>query len=93
MYSFYGGSIFMPVFIMFRSLTFAQRGAWELERFGIFASVIKAPLRTTDMGCSYCIRISESRLKASLTVLKERGIAYGRVLRVGEDGEYREVEV
>ena len=81
----------MPVIIMFRSLTLAQRGARELERFGISAAVTKAPVRTTDQGCSYCIRLSEVRLSQAMSILRDRGIAFGRVFRISGDGEYREV--
>ena len=81
----------MPVIVMFRSLTLAQRGARELERFGISATVTKAPVRTTDQGCSYCIRLSDKRLNYALSILHDRGIGFGRVFRIGADGEYREV--
>ena len=76
---------------MFRSLTYAQRGARVLERSGISASIAKAPLKATDKGCSYCVRISEPRLNSALSALEGAGIGHGRVLRIGEGGEYGEV--
>ena len=81
----------MPVLIMFRSLTYAQRGARVLDRFGISAAVAKAPMKTTDKGCSYCIRIPEANIRIALAELEKSGIGYGRVLRVHHDGEYQEV--
>ena len=83
----------MPVIIMFRSLTLAQRGARELERFGISAAVTKAPIHTTDQGCSYCIRLSDARLNKAMSILRDRGIGFGRVFRIGTDEEYREVQL
>ena len=85
------GSFFMPVLIMFRSLTYAQRGAKALEKSGINASLIKAPLGTSERGCSYCVRISEGKLYRALDVLQGQGIEHGRILKKGGDGEYREV--
>ena len=81
----------MPVLIMFRSLTFAQRGARVLERAGISAFVTKAPLKTTDKGCSYCVRISEGKQWKATAALERSGIQYGRLFRVDSDGELQEV--
>lgn len=81
----------MPILIMFRSLTYAQRGARVLERFGISAAVTKAPMKTTDKGCSYCVRVSEAAQNRAFAILQDSGIAYGRVFQIKPDGEYREV--
>ena len=81
----------MPILIMFRSLTYAQRGAQALERSGISASVTKAPVKVTDKGCSYCVRISDGRERQALTALDRKGIQYGRVFRIDPEGEYQEV--
>ena len=81
----------MPILIMFRSLTYAQRGASVLERSGISASIAKAPMKMTDKGCSYCVRISESGLTMALTALERGDIVYGKVLRFSGEGEYQEI--
>lgn len=83
----------MSVLIMFRSLTYAQRGARVLERSGIAAALTKAPLETTDRGCTYCVRVADSRLDAALSVLERQGVSHGRVMRSMDDGGYREVRV
>ena len=87
------GDFFMSVLIMFRSLTYAQRGARALERSGIRATLTKAPLETTDRGCTYCVRLPEQRLNAALQTLDRQGIAHGRVMRSTDDGGYREIGV
>lgn len=81
----------MPTLIMFRSLTYAQRGARALERGGIHATVTKAPQGTSDRGCTYCVKIPDGRLYRALDLLDAEGVARGRVLRSAGDGEYREV--
>ena len=82
----------MPTLIMFRSLTYAQRAARSLQRNGIPADITKAPQGTTDRGCTYCLRVAESRLYATLNALQQDGIEHGRILRLN-NGEYREVSL
>ena len=81
----------MSVLIMVRSLTYAQKGVRALERSGIAATLTKAPLETTDRGCTYCVRVSEQRMGAALAALERYGVDHGRVLRQLGDGGYREV--
>ena len=81
----------MSALIMFRSLTYAQRGSRILERAGITATITKAPQGTTDQGCSYCIRLTEARLRSALKILDDAGIRHGRILRGGVGGDWQEV--
>ena len=82
----------MPALIMFRSLTYAQRAARSLQRKGIPADITKAPQGTTDRGCTYCVRVADHRLYASLNALQNDGIEHGRILQQN-DGDYREVSL
>lgn len=82
----------MPALIMFRSLTYAQRAARSLQRKGIPADITKAPQGTTDRGCTYCVRVADHRLYASLNALQNDGIEHGRILQQN-DGAYREVSL
>ena len=77
--------------IMCRSLTYAQRAVRELERSGITGVITKAPQSITDMGCAYCIKVSENRLMVSLQVLRQAGIDRGRVFQMEPNGSCREV--
>ena len=81
----------MPVLILFRSLTYAQRGARAIEHGGIRANITKAPQGTTDRGCTYCVRVPESMLYRALGLLDAAGIGHGRIFRADADGTYREV--
>ena len=83
----------MPTLIMFRSLTYAQRGSRLLERSGIGAAVTKAPQGTTDRGCTYCVRISDSKLYRALDALDRGGIQHGRILQQDGERNYREVRL
>lgn len=82
----------MSTLIMFRSLTYAQRASRTLRRSGIPADITKAPQGTTDKGCTYCLRIADQRLYASLNALERDGIEHGRILHLS-NGEYREVSL
>ena len=82
----------MATLIMFRSLTYAQRAARSLQRRGIPAEITKAPQGTTDRGCTYCLRVADQRLYASLNALQNDRIEHGRILQQN-NGEYREVSL
>ena len=64
--------------ILFRSLTYAQRGRHVLERAGITAVLRRAPADLTDRGCAYGLKLRADRL-------------HGRVFLREADGSYREV--
>lgn len=50
--------------ILCRSLTYAQRSSRVLERAGITAAVLKAPLSVSKTGCTYCVKLKETQLNA-----------------------------
>lgn len=77
--------------ILFRSLTYAQRGRHILERAGITAVVRKAPAAVTDRGCAYGLKLRLDRLSQALTALKAAGADHGRVFQYEPDGVLREV--
>jgi len=79
--------------ILCRSLTYAQKAARVLERTGITASILRAPKALGKEGCAYCVKVSERRLQAALTVLKNTETRVGRVYLLAPDGEIREVSV
>jgi len=55
--------------LMCKSLTYAQRTAKTLERYGITAIVTKGPQGLSDKGCVYCVKIPEKRLADAITVM------------------------
>lgn len=77
--------------IVCRSLTYAQRTAYVLERSGITGHIVRAPKIISGEGCSHCVRVSERWLAQALKVLKREGIAPKRVFLQNEAGEYSEV--
>ena len=77
--------------ILFRSLTFAQRAAYALERGGITATVRKAPPGLTDRGCTYSVRLRERHLGEALALLRRKGLERGKVFLILPEGGYQEV--
>lgn len=80
----------MSAIILFRSLTYAQRGVYTLRAQGIPATIVKAPPETTDRGCTYAAGIAYRSLRRALTVLDEREVPRGRAFVPGPNGVYRE---
>ena len=76
--------------ILCRSLTYAQKAATVLERRGIDAPIIKAPLRLRERGCGYALSVTR-RFPEAVLLLKEQHLLTGRLYSRTEDGEYREV--
>ena len=83
----------MSAIILFRSLTYAQRGVRVLGAGGVPATIIKAPPGLSDRGCTYGAGVASRRLEAALRVLEERQVSHGKVFVPDEDGKYRELAI
>lgn len=79
--------------IMFRSLTYAQRGMSVLERAGVTVGLVKAPQSVSATGCTYGLRVHSKRLEYSLELLRKNGLSFGKVYEYTDDGGLREVSV
>ena len=77
--------------ILFRSLTYAQRAAYVLERSGITATVRKAPPGLTDRGCTYSVRLRGQHLGNALSLLRRKGLERGKVFMIQPEGGFQEV--
>lgn len=60
---------------------------------GHYATVLKAPQSVSKTGCTYCVKLYESRLVRALALLDRAAIRRGKVYRLLEDGTYQEVMV
>ncbi len=79
-------------FVLFRSLTHAQRAAAALERAGLVCYIARVPRALSDGACGYGLKIPQRRLSQALQLLQEEGVSPGRVWRAGADGTFREVQ-
>lgn len=77
--------------IMCRSLTYAQRAMYVLERGGVTVSLVKVPQAISQTGCSYGVRVSKHRLWDSISLLKGKHVPFGKVFRYMQDGTLEEV--
>ena len=80
----------MSAIILFRSLTFAQRGSRLLEAGGVPSTIIKAPQSLTRHGCAYGVSLSDKKLNRALEILQSRNVDHGRIYYIDNSGEYRE---
>jgi len=74
--------------ILFHSMTQAQRAARLLERKGITAYVVKAPMKLTERGCTYALSLNR-RASEAAELLRASGLRMGKQFRT-EDGEHFE---
>ena len=79
--------------ILFQSMTRAQRAARLLERRGITAYVVKAPMKLTDRGCTYALSLSSRRLPEAVELLRGSGLRLGRQFRSADGENYEEVRL
>ena len=80
----------MQTLILCPSLTNAQKGSLLLERRGITAVVVKAPLHLRNNGCGYALSLSR-RAREALEILKGNRLPIGKIYQREGNGEYREV--
>ena len=80
----------MPVIIVFKSVTYAQKAKRFLERKGIGGGILKAPFGNGIGSCAHGLKINQIYLNRALEILNENGIPYAFVVR--EDrGVYKKV--
>lgn len=80
----------MRYLLMFRSLTYAQRGARLLERHGITATITRMPRSAAARGCSYGVLISPAQYDRAMEALSSGGLAPERIYMRNDDGSLRE---
>ncbi len=81
----------MRYLIMSRSLTYAQRAARVLEKNGISAGVIKAPVGLSGNGCSYSVAVSSAKGQKAVDILRKAGLLQGKVYLQKTDNSIEEV--
>ena len=82
----------MRYLLMFRSLTYAQRGARILERSGITATITRMPRSAAVRGCSYGVLVSPARFDRAMDVLSSGGLLPERIYLRNPDGTLRETD-
>lgn len=78
---------------MCRSLTYAQRALYTLERGGMTVSLVKVPQSVSQTGCSYGVRLSSRKLHTAIDLLRAKKVPFGKVFRYKQDGSLEEVDV
>ena len=76
--------------ITFRSVTLAQKGERALKQAEIFCSLQRTPKMLSERGCGYCLRVRWYHGDRAIALLREKGVAYGKIYTLEEDGIPRE---
>lgn len=80
----------MRYLLMFRSLTYAQRGARLLERTGVTGTVTRMPRSAAARGCSYGLLVSPAQYDRAMDALSSGGLLPERVYMRQADGSLLE---
>ena len=81
-----------PSLILFKSVTYAQRGGRVLSQKGISSYMIRSQAALGGGSCSYALKVWPELLQRSLAALDDSRIPYGKVYvtdRSGNFAEYR----
>ena len=76
--------------ILARSVTYAQRMQFALERADIRCQIFRAPRELTDLGCAYAVRLAAADLADALTVLHREALDPVQIF-LNQRGVFREV--
>ena len=76
--------------ILARSVTYAQRMQWALERVGLRCQIYRAPRELTDLGCAYAVQLTAADLKTALIALHREALDPVQIF-LNQRGIFREV--
>lgn len=79
-----------PSLILFKSVTYAQRGSRVLAQRGISSTMIRSQAALGGGSCSYALKVRPEALQKSLAVLNETRIPYGKVYQTDQMGNFIE---
>lgn len=82
----------MRYLLMFRSLTYAQRGARLLERAGVTGTITRMPKSAAVRGCSYGVLVSPPQYDRAMEALSSGGLMPERIYRKDGGGALREAD-
>ena len=74
-----------------RSITYAQRASKALYGKGIYAMIVKLPLKYSDEGCGYSLKISERQFEKAYDVLIKSGFVISKILTSKDGNTFKEV--
>ena len=79
-----------PSLILFKSVTYAQRGGRVLAQRGISSYMIRSQAALGGGSCSYALKVRPELLQRSLAALNETNIPYGKVYQTDRSGNFIE---
>ncbi|MGI5971496.1 MAG: DUF3343 domain-containing protein [Oscillospiraceae bacterium] len=83
----------MDYLFVFRSLTYAQRGAKALKGAGIRASIVRSPIGVKEAGCSHSLRVPQKHAQNAAELLRRISVPPQKIFQSTEDGRFEEVSI
>ena len=81
------------VYLVFRSITHAQRAKNAIERHGYAALLTQPPQGMSKRGCSHAIRVSYNHLDICLDLCRRAGVKVSAAFVVSGDGSFSQVSI
>lgn len=75
------------IYLVFRSITYAQRGQSVLNRRGIPSNLGRSPAQISKNGCAYALRLRFSDAKRAAWVLEDERVPFSSIYRY-RNGQY-----
>lgn len=76
--------------ITFRTVTYAQRGEWILQRERIPSRLQRTPKYLTERGCGYCLRINGTDAPRAVNLFRRAQLNFEKLYALGDDGSTEE---
>ncbi len=80
-------------FIIFRSVTHAQRGEQHLQRAGYRCTMQRTPRWMEEKGCGYSLRLRTEEILQAVTALRRAGVPLRKVYIQAPGGEMEELRL
>ncbi len=78
-------------YFTFRSVTAAQQAASELNKSGLFGSVLRTPGALSSMGCGFAVRVPFHHGTAAAFLLRKKDISFMKIFHKDLSGAWTEV--
>lgn len=82
----------MGAIIIFKSVTYAQKSQYVLEKMGILCSVSKVSGKFGMGSCAHGIKLNEQYLPQAINIIRSKNIPFVGAYKI-EQGGYRQVQV
>ena len=81
----------MYFYIVYNSITYANRVRDMLEGYAGYAAVVHTPREISIGGCSYSIKATEEKFRRAIEISQKNNISVKGIYKQNSDGGFTEV--